>query len=91
LAAGIISILFIKEILEPGSARWKKIKAWASGKRKFVDAAAGDQTRCIVYMTSGHAILCSLRGDLVKERIREIFLIIIKDSQSSLVILSINI
>jgi regulator of extracellular matrix RemA (YlzA/DUF370 family) len=71
---------FIKEILEPGSARWKKVKAWASGKRKFVDTAAGDKARCIIYMTSGHAILSSLSCDLVKERIREIFPIIIKDS-----------
>ena len=71
---------FIKEILEPESARWKKVKAWASGKRKFIDAAVGHKTRCIVYMTSGHAVLCSLSCELVKARIREIFPIIIKDS-----------
>lgn len=70
---------FIKEILEPDSPRWKKVKAWASGKRKFIDAAAGHKTRCIVYMTSGHAILCSLNCELVKDRIRENFPIIIKD------------
>ena len=70
---------FIKEILGPDSARWKKVKAWASGRRRFVDAAGGDKTRCIVYMTSGHAILCSLSCDLVKERIMEVFPIIIKD------------
>ena len=71
---------YIKEILEPHSPRWKKVKAWASGRRKFIDAAAGHKSRCIIYLTSGHAILCSLSCETVKERIREIFPIIIKNS-----------
>jgi regulator of extracellular matrix RemA (YlzA/DUF370 family) len=70
----------IKEILEPGTARWKKIKTWTSGRSKFIDAAVGHRGRCIIYMTSGHAILCPLSCDLVKERIRELFPIIIKGS-----------
>ncbi len=61
---------FLKEILKAGQARGNKVKAWASKNNRLVDATAGRKTRCILHMTSGHAIMCPWNGNLIKERIK---------------------
>ena len=61
---------YLKEILKTGGARGNKVKTWASENRKLIDATAGRKTRFILYMTSGHAILCPWSGNLIKERIK---------------------
>ena len=63
---------FLKEILEAGQARGNKVKVWASKNGKLVDATAGRKTRCILYMTSGHTIMCPWNGNLIKERIKAV-------------------
>jgi len=60
---------FVREILKPNHARGKKVKAWASENGKFVDATAGRKARCILYMASGHVILCAINCRLIRERI----------------------
>jgi len=60
---------FVKEILEPNHARGKKAKAWALENSRFIDATAGRKARCILYMTTGHVILCGINCRLIRERI----------------------
>lgn len=61
---------YLKEILKTGDARGNKVKTWASENSKLIDATAGRKTRCILFMISGHAILCSWNDNLIKERIK---------------------
>jgi regulator of extracellular matrix RemA (YlzA/DUF370 family) len=49
---------YLKDILKTGDARGNKVKTWASENSKLIDATAGRRARCILFMTSGHALLC---------------------------------
>ena len=64
-----INPVFAKELLEPKHARGKKAKAWALENSRFIDATAGRKSRCILYMTTGHVILCGINCRLIRERI----------------------
>jgi regulator of extracellular matrix RemA (YlzA/DUF370 family) len=55
-------------IVSPQSAPMKRLRDWAEGEGKLIDATQGRRTRSILVLDSGHVVLSAVNPETILSR-----------------------
>jgi hypothetical protein len=64
----VVAAARVIAIVSPQSAPMKRLREWAEGEGKLIDATQGRRTRSILVTDSGHVVLSAVNPDTILTR-----------------------